>query len=232
VALSEVNLTVRPGEIVGIAGVEGNGQSELAAILSGSTTPDCGSVHVDGADITGYSPAKRTTAGVGVIPEDRHAEGIIAELSVAENMVLSRLGSYRRWGLLDRRRINAAAVKAISDYSIRTDGPDTPIGSLSGGNQQKVVLARELSTPGLRVVVAAQPTRGLDVGAVAFVLDRLREAAAGGAAVLVISSEIDELVALCSRIVVAYRGTIRGSVDVGSSESTTQIGELMMGMGA
>jgi simple sugar transport system ATP-binding protein len=101
---------------------------------------------------------------------------------------------------------------------------------LSGGNQQKVVLARELSTPGLRVVVAAQPTRGLDVGAVAFVLDRLRDAAASGAAVLVISSEIDELVTLCSRIVVAYRGTIRGSVDSESSSATNDIGELMMGV--
>lgn len=232
IALSDVDLAVRPGEIVGVAGVEGNGQSELAAVLSGATEADGGSIHLDGNDITGHSPAKRTKAGLAVIPEDRHAEAVISELTIAENIAMPRLGHYRRWGLLNRRRMKGDANAAISDYSIRANGPDTPIGSLSGGNQQKVVLARELATPGLRVVVAAQPTRGLDVGAVAFVLERLREAAASGAAVLVISSEIDELTALCSRIVVAYRGTIRGSIDADSDSATTHIGELMMGVTA
>ncbi|HEY9311316.1 ABC transporter ATP-binding protein, partial [Williamsia sp.] len=232
VALSAVDLAVRPGEIVGVAGVEGNGQSELAAVLSGSMSADSGSVVVDGVDITAYTPAQRTAAGVGVIPEDRHAEGVISELSIAENMAMSRLADYRRWGLLDRHRMRADAASAITDYSIRANGPDSTIGSLSGGNQQKVVLARELSTPGLRVVVAAQPTRGLDVGAVAYILDRLRHAAEAGAAVLVISSEIDELVALCSRIVVAYRGAVLGSVDADSDTAATEIGELMMGVAA
>ena len=231
-ALNDVYLSVRPGEIVGIAGVEGNGQSELAGILSGSIAADHGSVHLDGKDITTYSPAQRTSAGIGVIPEDRHAEGIISALSIAENMALGRLHHYRRWGLLDKGRMKADAVRAITDYSVRASSPDDAVGSLSGGNQQKVVLARELSTPGLKVVVAAQPTRGLDVGAVAFVLDRLRDAAADGAAVLVISSEIDELLALCSRVVVAYRGTIRGSVDAESASAANQIGELMMGVPA
>ncbi|MCZ4550791.1 ABC transporter ATP-binding protein [Gordonia rubripertincta] len=232
IALSEVSLSVRPGEIVGIAGVEGNGQSELAAILAGSIGVDSGAVHLDGADITGLTPAQRTAMGVGVVPEDRHAEGVIPELSIAENMALARLHAYRRWGLLNRRTMNADAMNAISEYSIRADGSDTSVGSLSGGNQQKVVLARELSIPGLRVVVAAQPTRGLDVGAVSFVLERLRETAAAGAAVLVISSEVDELLALCSRIVVAYRGTLQGSVDAGSTTAATTIGELMMGVAA
>jgi simple sugar transport system ATP-binding protein len=232
IALADVNLAVRPGEIVGIAGVEGNGQSELAAILAGSIGADSGSVYLDGADITGLTPAQRTTAGVGVIPEDRHAEGVIPELSIAENMALARLHSYRRWGLLNRRQMKDDATEAISEFSIRADGPDAPVATLSGGNQQKVVLARELSTPGLRIVVAAQPTRGLDVGAVSFVLERLRDAAATGAAVLVISSEVDELIALCSRVVVAYRGSIRGSVDAGSPTASSAIGELMMGVAA
>lgn len=231
-ALSEVDLTVAPGEIVGIAGVEGNGQSELTAVLSGALSPHTGTVVVDGADLTTAGPARRTRAGLAVIPEDRHAEGMIAELSIAENIALPRLPGYRRWGLLNRSRMRTDAAAAIAEYSIRAPGPDTPIGALSGGNQQKVVLARELSTAGLRVVVAAQPTRGLDAGAVAFVLDRLRSAADDGAAVLVTSSEIDELMAVADRIVVAYRGRLLGAVDPQSRTATEEIGQLMTGVEA
>jgi len=231
-ALSGVDLSIGRGEIVGIAGVEGNGQSELTAVLSGALTPDSGSVTVDGEDLTSASPARRTAAGLAVIPEDRHAEGMIAALSIAENMAMPRLADYRRWGLLDRSRMRADATAAIADYSVRAAGADAPIGSLSGGNQQKVVLARELSTAGLRAVVAAQPTRGLDAGAVAFVLERLRDAADEGAAVLVTSSEIDELIAVCDRIVVAYRGALLGSVDTASPTAATEIGNLMTGVSA
>ena len=231
-ALDDVDLTVGRGEIVGIAGVEGNGQSELTSVLSGAIAADAGSVRVDDADLTTATPAQRTAAGVAVIPEDRHAEAIIGALSIAENIAMPRLSTYRRWGLLDRTRMRADAAAAISDFSIRAPGPDAPIGSLSGGNQQKVVLARELSTAGLRVVVAAQPTRGLDAGAVAFVLDRLRAAADAGAAVLVTSSEIDELLAVCDRIVVAYRGRLLGSVCTQSDTAATDIGTLMTGVGA
>ena len=231
-ALSGVDLSIGRGEIVGIAGVEGNGQSELTSVLSGALTPDSGTVTVDGEDLTSASPARRTTAGLAVIPEDRHAEGMIGALSIAENLAIPRLPEYRRWGLLNRSRMRADAAAAITDYSIRAPGPDAPIGSLSGGNQQKVVLARELSTAGLRAVVAAQPTRGLDAGAVAFVLERLRDAADGGAAVLVTSSEIDELLALCDRIVVAYRGELLGSVDTASPTAATDIGNLMTGVSA
>ena len=231
-ALSDVELSIGPGEIVGIAGVEGNGQSELTAVLSGSLTADSGTVTLDGTDITGASPAQRTAAGMAVIPEDRHAEGMIGDLSIAENLAMPRLRQYRRWGLLDRTRMRADAAAAIAEYSIRASDPDAPIGSLSGGNQQKVVLARELSTAGLRVVVAAQPTRGLDAGAVAFVLDRLRDAADNGAAVLITSSEIDELLTVCDRIVVAYRGTLLGSVRTDSPTAATDIGSLMTGVPA
>lgn len=231
-ALSDVDLTVGRGEIVGIAGVEGNGQTELTAVLSGALAPEAGTVTVDGTDLTAATPAQRTDAGLAVIPEDRHAEAIIGALSIAENIAMPRLSGYRRWGLLDRKRMRADAAAAIAEFSIRTPGPDAPIASLSGGNQQKVVLARELSTAGLRVVVAAQPTRGLDAGAVAFVLDRLRDAADGGAAVLVTSSEIDELIAVCDRIVVAYRGRLIGSVTAQSDCAANDIGTLMTGVSA
>jgi len=230
VALADVGLSIAGGEIVGIAGVEGNGQSELIEVLSGALPPTNGTVSIDGADLTGASPAQRTGAGLAVIPEDRHAEGMIAELSIAENIAMPRLADYRRWGLLDRARMRTDAAKAIAEYKIRASSPDAPIGSLSGGNQQKVVLARELSTAGLRVVVAAQPTRGLDAGAVGFVLDRLRAAADDGAAVLVTSSEIDELIAVCDRIVVAYRGTLTGSVMTDSPTAATDVGILMTGV--
>lgn len=231
-ALSSVDLSIGRGEIVGVAGVEGNGQSELTAILSGALSPDSGTLTVDGEDLTSVSPARRTLAGLAIIPEDRHAEGMIGQLSIAENIAMPRLSDYRRWGLLDRTRMRADAAAAIADYSIRAPGPDAPIGSLSGGNQQKVVLARELSTAGLRAVVAAQPTRGLDAGAVAFVLERLRGAADDGAAVLVTSSEIDELLAVCDRIVVAYRGQLLGSVSTDSPTAATDIGVLMTGVSA
>jgi simple sugar transport system ATP-binding protein len=231
-ALSNVHLSVDSGEIVGIAGVEGNGQSELSAVLSGALPPDSGSVTIGGVDVTSASPARRTRAGLAVIPEDRHAEGIIADLSIAENIALPRLTDYRRWGLLDRTRMRADAAAVIDDYSIRAAGPDAPLASLSGGNQQKVVLARELSTAGLRAVVAAQPTRGLDAGAVAFVLERLRDAADNGAAVLVTSSEIEELLAVCDRVVVAYRGALLGSVSTDSPTAATDIGILMTGVSA
>jgi len=231
-ALSGVDLSVGRGEIVGIAGVEGNGQSELTAVLSGALTPDGGTVALDGEDLTSASPARRTAAGLAVIPEDRHTEGMIAALSIAENIAMPRMTQYRRWGLLDRGRMRADAASAMSEYSIRASGPDASIGSLSGGNQQKVVLARELSTEGLRAVVAAQPTRGLDAGAVAFVLERLRDAADSGAAVLVSSSEIDELLAVCDRIVVAYRGTLLGSIDTASPTAASDIANLMTGVSA
>ncbi|MFW0783027.1 ABC transporter ATP-binding protein [Gordonia sp. CPCC 206044] len=230
--LAGVDLTVRSGEIVGIAGVEGNGQSELTAVLSGAIRPDSGRIIVAGEDLTRASPARRTRSGLAVIPEDRHAEGMIGDLSLAENLTLPRLRDYRRWGLLDRSRMRSDAADAITDYAIRAPGPDTPVGRLSGGNQQKVVLARELSTPGLQVVVAAQPTRGLDVGAVAFVLDRLRDAADDGAAVLITSTEIDELLAVCDRIVVAYRGSLVGSVDAESPDAAQEIGTLLTGVTA
>jgi general nucleoside transport system ATP-binding protein len=229
-ALADVDLEVGENEIVGIAGVEGNGQSELTAVLAGVLRAESGSIRIGDQDLSTATAAQRTAAGLAVIPEDRHADGMVADMTVAENIAMPRLRSYRRWGLLDRRRMRADADTAIDMYSVRASGPDATMASLSGGNQQKVVLARELSTPGLRAVVAAQPTRGLDAGAVAFVLNRLRDAADSGAAVLVTSTEIDELIAVCDRVVVAYRGQLHGSVSTDSPTAATEIGALMTGV--
>ncbi|MFD6284774.1 ABC transporter ATP-binding protein [Streptomyces sp. NPDC060205] len=228
--LDDVRLEVEPGHIVGIAGVEGNGQSELMAMLGGSRTPDSGSLTLGAADITRAAPRRRTAAGLGVVPEDRHHDGCVPELSVTDNLFLGRLGRFRRGGLfLDRPAMRRAAQDVLSAHDIRADSPDAPMSTLSGGNQQKVVLARELALNPLVCLAAAQPTRGLDVGAVDAVHTRIREAAARGAGVLVVSSELDELLALCDRVVVAYRGRLSAPVDTGAPTAREHIGHLMLG---
>ncbi|MDX6740054.1 ABC transporter ATP-binding protein [Actinocorallia sp. A-T 12471] len=230
--LDGVDLDVRPGEIVGIAGVEGNGQSELVAVLSGALIPDGGVFELDGTDLTRAAPATRTAAGLGVIPEDRHHEGCVPGMTVAENLFLGRLGEFRRFGLLDRKAMRLRAAKVIEEHGIRATGPDAPLRTLSGGNQQKVVVARELALDPLRCLIAAQPTRGLDIGAVDAVLSRVRDAAAGGAAVLVVSSELPELLTLCDRVMVAYRGRLLGPVTPGLPGARDAIGRLMLGASA
>jgi general nucleoside transport system ATP-binding protein len=228
-ALDGIEIRLLPGEIVGIAGVEGNGQSELVRVLSGALKPQGGLVELGGVDITHALPSRRTALGLGVVPEDRHAEAMVGDLSVAENLYLGRLGDFRRAGLLDHRRMEASARDVIDAFGIRTSGPRAPMRSLSGGNQQKVVLARELAVPGLRVLIAAQPTRGLDIGAVDHVLHQLRAAAASGIAVLVVSSEVPELLALCDRIVVGYSGRLLGPISTSSPTASRDIGALMTG---
>ncbi|MFD6397129.1 ABC transporter ATP-binding protein [Nocardia sp. NPDC060249] len=231
-ALDDARLVVRPGEIVGIAGVEGNGQSELVAVLAGGTPVSGGSVTLAGTDITTASPATRTGLGLGVVPEDRHRDAMVAEMTLAENLFLGQLGRFRRFGLLDKQAMGRAAQAELDRFDVRAAGPWVPMGSLSGGNQQKVVLARELSAANLRCLVAAQPTRGLDIGAVDFVLTQLRRAAADGCGVLVVSSEVPELLALCDRVFVAYRGCLAGPVETSDPAAAQQISELMMGVAA
>ncbi|GAA4812080.1 ABC transporter ATP-binding protein [Streptomyces ziwulingensis] len=232
-ALDDVTLTVVPGEILGIAGVEGNGQSELMAVLGGSLTPRSGTVTVGAADVTRATPRRRTAAGLGVVPEDRHHEGCVGPLSVAENLFLGRLGDFRRGRLfLDRAAMRRAADTVLAAHDIRADGPGTPLSALSGGNQQKVVLARELALDPLVCLAAVQPTRGLDVGAVDAVHTRVREAASRGAGVLVVSSELDELLALCHRVVVAYRGRLSEPVPTDHARARERIGRLMLGADA
>jgi ABC-type uncharacterized transport system ATPase subunit len=224
-----VDLTVRPGEIVGIAGVEGNGQSELVAALSGALRPAAGQVLLGGSDVTHATPRRRTALGLGVVPEDRHHEAVVAGLSVTTNLLLGRLHRFHRFGLLDRRAMRASADDLARRFDVRAASLDAPMSSLSGGNQQKAVLARELSLDPLRCVVAAQPTRGLDLGAVDAVVGQLRAAAAAGVAVLVVSSELSELLALCDRVHVAYRGALRGPVPTDDPSARDRVAHLMTG---
>ncbi|MFJ4125136.1 ABC transporter ATP-binding protein [[Kitasatospora] papulosa] len=229
-ALSGIRLDVGFGEIVGVAGVEGNGQSELMALLGGSLAPTSGSVELDGRDLVRATPRDRSRAGLGVVPEDRLHEGCVPQLRVDENLFLGRLDRFRRHGVfLDRRAMGRAADDVLTGHGIRAAGPGALMSSLSGGNQQKVVLARELALDPLICLAAAQPTRGLDIGAVGAVHARIRNAAAAGTGVLVVSSELSELLVLCDRIVVAYRGELLGPVDPSAPDARDRIGALMLG---
>jgi simple sugar transport system ATP-binding protein len=208
--LDQFTLMVAPGEIVAVAGVEGNGQSELGAVLSGMLTPTEGRFFLNGEEMTGQPPRVLTRAGCGVVPEDRHALACVTGMSVAENMMLDRLNRFRRFGLLDRAALRSTAQELMARFDVRAASPDVAFGGLSGGNQQKAVLARELSLDALRFLLAAQPTRGLDVGAVEAIYNHIRSVAARGVGVLLISSELDELLSVAHRVVVLYRGRVMG----------------------
>jgi ABC-type uncharacterized transport system ATPase subunit len=221
------SFTLRRGEIVGIAGVEGNGQSELSAILSGMLAPSSGAVRLAGRDVTELSPRELTRLGVGCVSEDRHATGCHVGLSVAENLYLGSLARFTRFGWLDRKRMNDETETVLREFQVRGTAR-APMGSLSGGNQQKVVLARELGLPGLAFLLAAQPTRGLDVGAVEAVYEQIRRARERGVAVLLISSELEELLSVCDRVLVLYRGRIVGEVPGGLAQHEA-VGRLMSG---
>jgi ABC-type uncharacterized transport system ATPase subunit len=229
--LDDVTLSVDRGEIVGVAGVEGNGQSELGAILAGLMRPSEGRWFAGGRELTEASPRAITAAGVGIVPEDRHAVAVVSGLSLADNLFLNRMRQFAKLGLIDRVRQRAQAIEYIRRFDVRAEGPLIRFGSLSGGNQQKAVLARELTTPDLRFLLAAQPTRGLDIGAVETVYKLIRDAADGGVGVLLVSSELDELIAVADRIVVFYRGRIIGERKADPANRQT-IGLLMSGQTA
>jgi simple sugar transport system ATP-binding protein len=173
-------------------------------------------------------PRELTAAGCGVVPEDRHALACVTGMSVAENLMLDRLKNYRRYGLLDRKALRESAVALMQRFDVRAASPEVAFGGLSGGNQQKAVLARELTLDPLRFLLAAQPTRGLDVGAVEAVYRHIREAASRGVGVLLISSELDELLSVADRVVVLYRGRITGTC-AGGSAARARIGNWMAG---
>jgi simple sugar transport system ATP-binding protein len=229
--LSSFTLIVNRGEIVGVAGVEGNGQSELAAVLSGMMPASGGRFFVRGQEMTQAFPKALTAAGVGVVPEDRHSVGCISAMSLAENLMLNRLQRFRRFGLIDRVALRAAAQRLMQRFDVRAASPDIAFAGLSGGNQQKAVLAREISTEGLVFLLAAQPTRGLDVGAVEAVYGQIRAACTSGAGVLLISSELDELLSVADRIVVLYRGRVMGHC-AASPAARERIGAMMAGQQA
>jgi len=228
--LREVALSIRRGELVGVAGVDGNGQRELALAIAG-LVKSTGSVRIDGRDLSRASTARRLSAGLAYIPEDRHHGGLLMTGSVADNLALARTDITGRF-LIDRTRVAQHAAAQITELDIRPPDPGAITQALSGGNQQKVVIARELSRPSLRAVIAAQPTRGVDLGAVVRIHGRLRAAATAGAGVLVISADLDELLALCHRIVVLLRGQIVGELAgeaLRASTAREALGVMMTG---
>jgi general nucleoside transport system ATP-binding protein len=208
-ALRGLSLAVRGGEIVGVAGVDGNGQSELVEAITGLRMPRAGHIRVADKDITAAGVRDALAAGIGHIAEDRHRRGLVLDFSLSENLALRdyRRPPLSRFGLLSPKRMEQQARPLLEQYDVRGGRPETTAGSLSGGNQQKVVIARELAEEP-RVTIAAQPTRGLDVGAIEFVHRRLVEARDGGEAVLLVSLELDEILSLADRILVIYEGRI------------------------
>ncbi len=227
-ALDDVSLIVAPGEIVGVAGVSGNGQRELVDVLCGMTRPLSGQVFVAGEDVTGADPHRLVRSGLGRIHEDRHGV-VVPELTVEQNLVFEELQRFRRGPLLDRRRIRAHAEDVIERFDIRAKPTDT-VSSLSGGNMQKVLLARVLVREPAAIVVA-QPTRGLDVGATEYVHRLLLERRAMGAGILLVSEDLEELLALSDRLIVLYEGCVVGALPVGAATPET-LGLLMSGQAA
>jgi ABC-type uncharacterized transport system ATPase subunit len=229
-AVRDVSLGVRAGEIVGIAGVDANGQSELIEALVGLRKPESGTIRVAGREVTGRSVREMIEAGVGHIAEDRRRRGLVLEFDLAENLALIdyRSPDMSRWGWLSPRRMAARARGLLAEFDVRGGESETLASSLSGGNQQKCVIARELSADP-QVLIAAQPTRGLDVGAIEFVHRRLVEQRDQGRAILLVSLELEEIRSLSDRVLVIYEGQIVAELPPETSEE--DFGVFMTGGG-
>jgi ABC-type uncharacterized transport system ATPase subunit len=229
-AVQSISFDVRAGEILGIAGVQGNGQTELCEALMG-LRPSTGSIVLDGAEISAASTRDRLRAGIGYIPEDRQEDGLVGAFTVADNLILDVYDRppYAAGIAMKPDAVRQAALHLVDEYDVRTSSVLTAAGTLSGGNQQKVVVARELSRPN-KLMLASQPTRGLDVGSIEFVHSEIVKQRDRGVAVVIVSSELDEIYALSDRIAVMYEGRIVGfcSPDVPEQE----LGLLMAGAGA
>jgi len=224
-ALKGINLEVRSGEILGLAGVSGNGQTELSRVLAGTLQPASGKVLVGDQDLTWAEPAEVVKAGLGRIPEDRH-QGVVGEMTVEQNIAMEHLDDFTKNGMLDYHAIRVHAEQLIREYQIKAS-PTDRIRTLSGGNMQKVILARALCKEPC-VVMASQPTRGLDVGATEYVRGKLLEQRERGAAVLMISEDLDEVMALADRIAVIYEGEIVGVLTCDEANAE-RLGLLMSG---
>jgi simple sugar transport system ATP-binding protein len=232
VALDDVSLAVHAGEVLGIAGVQGNGQTELVEVLTGLRPAMTGTVAIDGMETRHATPRHMASRGVAHIPEDRHKYGIIDRYSVADNLVLNTYGDkpFARGIVRRTAAVVAHARQLMERFDIRAPSPFTPAGSLSGGNQQKMVVAREFARP-IRLLIAAQPTRGLDVGAMTFLHRQFVEKRNQGCAILLVSTELDEILSLSDRIAVMYRGHILATLP--APEATREsIGQLMAGVGS
>jgi simple sugar transport system ATP-binding protein len=227
-AVRGVSFEVRAGEIVGLAGVDGNGQTELIDALAGLRRPAAGRILVAGRDMTAADAHDRLEAGLGHIPEDRHRRGLILEFTLAENLALHDYGDrpFSRRGWLSPRRIIDFAGRLLREFDVRGGGPETRAAALSGGNQQKVVVAREVARDP-RLLLAAQPTRGLDVGAIEFVHRRLVAERNEGRAIFLVSFELDEILSLSDRILVIFEGRI--AADYGPDVSEEELGIAMTG---
>ncbi|MDH3499971.1 MAG: ABC transporter ATP-binding protein [Acidimicrobiia bacterium] len=231
-AIDGLGFDVYPGEILGIAGVEGNGQRELVDALLGIRTVDAGKLELVGADVTSASPVERRQTGLSAIPEDRQGLGLILDMSLAENLTIGDIaaGAYRRRGMIKWGDVRSHAAALLEEYDVRPPNPNATAGSLSGGNQQKVVLAREMSREP-KVLIADNPTWGLDVGAVDYVHRRLLSLRDAGGAILLLSLDLEELFKLADRVVVIYRGRAMLTGDVDSIDSDS-LSMAMAGRGA
>ncbi len=229
--LDDISFTIHKGEVLGIAGVEGNGQAELVEAIMGMRPINAGTVSLAGADITGWSTLKRREGGIGFIPEDRHRHGLLLEAPLWENRILGHQTREPNvkgiW--IDRAGARKDTQRIVEEYDVRTPGIDVDAAALSGGNQQKLIVGREMSgEPAL--LIASHPTRGVDVGAQAAIWDHLRNARAAGLAVLLISADLDELIGLSDSLKVILRGRIVADVDP-ASVTPEQLGSAMTGAG-
>jgi len=229
IMVDHVDLDVHAGEIVALAGVQGNGQTEFAEAIAGLREVARGTIVLEGKNVTSASPRDRIRAGLADVPEDRQKDGLVMPLSVADNLVLDiyDVPPHAHLGARDLAEVKSSAEHRIDDFDIRASSVEEGVGTLSGGNQQKVILARELSRP-VKLLLASQPTRGLDVGSIEYVHRRIVEARDNGVAVLIISAELDEVLALGDRIAVMYRGRIMGIVD--PSVGREELGLMMAGV--
>jgi ABC-type uncharacterized transport system ATPase subunit len=230
-ALHDIDFDIAAGEIVGLAGIEGNGQSELAEILAGLRQPTCGTIQLDGTDLSQVDVKGHRKAGIGYVPEDRLYNAAALDASIADNLIVDRHSRppIARRGWLRRRTVNAHADRLIDEYAIRTPDASVPVGSLSGGNMQKVVLARELSAAP-RLLVASQATRGVDVGAMHFIYERIIEARDAGAAVFLVSADLTELLALADRLLVMRDGRLAARFDDTQGLTEERVGLYMLGV--
>nr|WP_206324880.1 MULTISPECIES: ABC transporter ATP-binding protein [unclassified Streptomyces] len=227
--LDDISLTIHKGEILGIAGVEGNGQTELIEALMGLRSPDAGAISLDGADISALPVRKRREGGIGYIPEDRHRHGLLLEAPLWENRILGHVteAPNSKRGILDPKAARQDTERIVREYDVRTPGIDVTAASLSGGNQQKLIVGREMShNP--KFLIAAHPTRGVDVGAQAQIWDAIREARREGLAVLLISADLDELIGLSDTLRVMYRGKLVADADP-ATITPEQLGSAMTG---
>ncbi|GIG40367.1 ABC transporter ATP-binding protein [Cellulomonas phragmiteti] len=229
--VDDVSFDVHRGEILAIAGVQGNGQTELTETILGLRAPTAGTLTLDGTELGGRTVSEVLRAGVGFVPEDRSTDGLVSSFSIAENLVLDLYDTepYARRGSMSPTTVAQNAERRVAEFDIRVTSTTDPVSTLSGGNQQKVVLAREMSRP-LRLLVASQPTRGLDVGSIEFVHKRIVAERDNGTPVVIVSTELDEVLALADRIAVMYRGAVIGVVEGGGAADRDVLGLMMAGI--